>query len=102
MLGTNMGLYNISSMAISSSGGGGHPVWLSKGLPLQVREMREICRKWKQGCAGWEEGAVHVCRDGIRKGPGKAKAQMELYMARDVKKNKKGFYRYVGRRKQGK
>jgi len=32
---------------------------------------------------------VHVCRDRIRK----AKAQMELNLARDVKDNKKGFYR---------
>ena len=35
-----------------------------------------------------------MCRDRIRK----AKAQMELNLARDVKDNKKGFYRYVGRR----
>jgi len=27
-----------------------------------------------------------------------AKAQMELNLARDVKDNKKGFYRYIGRR----
>mgnify|MGYP001851525230 CR=1 FL=1 len=57
-------------------------------------------RKWKQGCVGWEEyrAVVHVCRDRIRK----AKAQMELNLARDVKDNKKGFYRYIGRRRQAK
>lgn len=93
-----MGLCSISSRALSSSGGAGRPVWLS--LQLQVREMRKTCRKWKQGCAGWEEyrGAVCVCRDRIRK----AKVQMELNLVRDVKKNKKEFYRYGGRRRQAK
>ena len=33
-----------------------------------------------------------MCRDRIRK----AKAQMELNLVRDVKDNKKGFYRYIG------
>ena len=37
-----------------------------------------------------------MCRDRIRK----AKAQMELNLARDVKDNKKGFYWYIGRRRQ--
>ena len=39
-----------------------------------------------------------MCRDKIRK----AKAQMELNLARDVKNNKKGFYRYIGWRRQTK
>ena len=55
-------------------------------------------RKWKQGCVVWEEyrAVVCVCRDRIKK----AKAQMELNLARDVKDNKKGFYRHIGRRRQ--
>ena len=65
-----------------------------------MREKREVYRKWKQGCVGWEEyrAVVHVCRDRIRK----ASAQVELNLARDVKDNKKGFYRYIGRRRQAK
>ena len=57
-------------------------------------------RKWKHGCVSWEEyrDVVHVCRDRIRK----AKAQMELNLAGDVKDNKKGLYRYMGRRRQAK
>ena len=57
-------------------------------------------RKWKQGCVSWEEyrAVVRVCRDRIRK----AKALVELNLARDVKDNKKGFYRYIGRRRQSK
>ena len=48
----------------------------------------------------WEEyrAVVCVCRDRIRK----AKAQMELNLERDVKDNKKGFCRYIGRRRQAK
>ena len=57
-------------------------------------------RKWKQGCVSWEEyrAVAHMCRDRIRK----AKAHMELNLARDAKDNKKGFYRYIGRRRQAK
>ena len=57
-------------------------------------------RRWKQGCVSWEEyrAVVRVCRDRITK----AKEQMELNLPRDVKDNKKGFYRYIGRRRQAK
>ena len=46
----------------------------------------------------WEgyKDTVWTCRDGIRK----AKAQTELNFAREVKSNKKGFYRYTGQKKQ--
>ena len=37
-----------------------------------------------------------MCRDGIRK----AKAQMELHLARDVKN--KSFFRYIGQKRQAK
>ena len=65
-----------------------------------MREKREVYRKWKQGCVGWEEyrAVVHVCRDRIRK----AKAQMEVKLVMDVKENRKEFYRYIGRRRQAK
>ena len=57
-------------------------------------------RKWKKGFVAWEEyrAVVRVCRDRIRK----AKAQMELNLVRDMKDNKKGFYRYIGRRRWAK
>ena len=56
-------------------------------------------RKWKQGCVAWEEdrAVVRVGRDRMRK----AKVQMELNLVKDVK-DKKGFYRYIGRRRQAK
>ena len=66
-------------------------MWLCKDLQLKLREKREMYRKWKQGCVAWEEyrAVVCVCRDRIRK----AKAQIELNLARDVKDNGKGLYR---------
>jgi len=61
-------------------------------------EKRETYRKWKQGCIAWEEyrDVVRMCRDKMRK----AKAQMELNLARDARNNTKGFYRYIGMRRQ--
>ena len=46
-------------------------------------------KQWKQGQVTWEEyrDAARLCRDGVRK----AKAQLELDLARDTKKNKKTF-----------
>ena len=53
---------------------------------------------WKQGRVTWEEyrDAVRTCRRRIRK----AKAQVELNLVRDVKNNKKTFYRYIGQKRQ--
>ena len=75
-------------------------MWLCKDLQLKLREKGEMYRKWKQGCVPWEgyRAVVCVCRDRIRN----AKAQRELNLARDVKNNKKGFYRYIGWRRQTK
>ena len=54
---------------------------------------------WKQGRVTWEEyrDVVQTCRRRIRK----AKAQVELNLAMDVKNNKT-FYRYIGQKRQAK
>jgi len=64
---------------------------------VKLRKKRKLHRQWKQGPASWEEyrEAARLCRDGVRK----AKAQLELNLARDAKNNKKGFSRYVSRKK---
>ncbi|KAK4811350.1 hypothetical protein QYF61_027579 [Mycteria americana] len=51
-----------------------------------------------QGYTSWGDyrGVAQECRDGIRK----AKAQMELNLARDIKSNKKGFFRYIGQQRK--
>ena len=79
------------------SRGGGRAAWLSRDLQLKLREQRETYRERKQGCVAWEEhrAVVRVRRDRI----GKARAQTELNVARDVKGNQKGFY-VQGRRRE--
>ena len=51
------------------------------------------------GNKGWYHGkeykeAARLCRDGVRK----AKAPCVLNLARDARKNKKGFYRYLNQK----
>jgi len=62
---------------------------LNKELLAELRQKRKVHGMWKEGQATCEEyrNVVRVCRDATRK----AKAQLELKMARDVKNNKKGF-----------
>jgi len=54
-------------------------------------------RRWKQGPVSWEEyrDAAWLCRVRVRK----AKVQMELNLARDIKNNK-DFYRYVSQKRK--
>ncbi|PKU33936.1 glycerol kinase [Limosa lapponica baueri] len=53
---------------------------------------------WKKGLATWEKyrSIVRVCRDAMRN----VKAQLELNMARDVKDNKKGFFKYISSKRK--
>ncbi|GAB0180635.1 mitochondrial enolase superfamily member 1 [Grus japonensis] len=55
---------------------------------------------WKKGVATWEEyrDVVRECRDATRK----AKAHLELKLARDVKDNKKGFFKYISSKRKTK
>lgn len=50
-------------------------------------------RQWRQEHASWEDyrNMAWECRDVIRK----AKAQLELNLARNTENNKKSFYRYI-------
>ncbi|GAB0207550.1 mitochondrial enolase superfamily member 1 [Grus japonensis] len=53
---------------------------------------------WKKGLDTWEEyrNVVRACRDATRK----AKAHLELKLARDVKDNKKGFFKYINSKRK--
>jgi len=53
---------------------------------------------WKDGEDTWEEyrNVVRACRDAKRK----ARAHLELKMARDVKNNKKGFFNYISSKRK--
>jgi len=70
---------------------GKKPAWLRQEMLVKLRKKRELHSQWKQGLASWEEyrEAARLYKDGVRK----AKAQLELNLARAVKNNKKGFYR---------
>ncbi|GAB0202809.1 mitochondrial enolase superfamily member 1 [Grus japonensis] len=59
----------------------------------KLKHKKEAYRGWKQGQAAWEEyrEIVRAARDQVRK----AKALIELNLARDIKGNKKSFYRHV-------
>ena len=76
------------------------PAWMSKELLDQLKVKKEAYRGWKQGQVAWEEyrEAARVARDRVRK----AKALTELNLARDIRSNKKSFYRYVGDRRKSK
>ncbi|GAB0208586.1 hypothetical protein GRJ2_003324300 [Grus japonensis] len=69
------------------------PPWMNKELLGKVKHKKEAFRGWKQGQVAWEEyrETVQAARDQVRK----AKALTELKLARDVKDNKKSFFRYV-------
>ncbi|GAB0176751.1 mitochondrial enolase superfamily member 1 [Grus japonensis] len=66
---------------------------MNKELLGKVKQKKEAYRGWKQGQVAWEEyrEAVRAAREQVRK----AKALIEISLARDVKGNKKSFYRYV-------
>jgi len=77
---------------------GKRPAWLSQDLLVKLKSKRELHRQWKQGQVYWEEyrDAVWLCRDEVRR----AKARLELNLTRNAKNSKKGFYRYVSRKRK--
>ncbi|KFV12289.1 hypothetical protein N340_06444, partial [Tauraco erythrolophus] len=74
------------------------PTWMNKELLDQLGHKKKAYRGWKQEQVAWEEyrEIVRVTRDQVRK----AKTLIELNLARDIKSNKKGFYRYVSDKKR--
>ncbi|KAK4810544.1 hypothetical protein QYF61_004507 [Mycteria americana] len=72
---------------------------MNKELLAKLKHKKEAYRGWKQGQVTWEQyrDIVRAPRDEVRK----AKAQMELNLARDLKENKKGFFKYIGVRSRG-
>ncbi|GAB0177889.1 mitochondrial enolase superfamily member 1 [Grus japonensis] len=71
---------------------------MSKELLEKLKRKKEVYRMWKKGLAIWEEysNIVRVCRDAVRK----AKAHLGLNLARDVKENKKGFFKYISSKRK--
>ncbi|GAB0182292.1 mitochondrial enolase superfamily member 1 [Grus japonensis] len=64
----------------------------------KLKHKKEAYRGWKQGQVAWEEyrETVRAAREQVRK----AKALIEISLARDVKDNKKSFYRYISEKRR--
>ncbi|KFQ36182.1 hypothetical protein N331_00749, partial [Merops nubicus] len=77
---------------------GKRPAWLSQDLLVRVKDKMRLQKQWKQGQVSWEEysDTTRLCRNEVRK----AKVQLELNVARDVKENRKGFYRYINQKRK--
>ncbi|KFQ63524.1 hypothetical protein N334_07076, partial [Pelecanus crispus] len=77
---------------------GRRPAWKSRDMLVKLKGKKKMHRQWKQGQVSWEEyrDAARLCRDGVRK----AKAQLELNLAKGAKNNNKGFYRYVSQKRK--
>ncbi|NXI08561.1 RTBS polymerase, partial [Irena cyanogastra] len=69
------------------------PAWLNRELLGKLKWKKRVYRSWKEGLATWEEykSVVRGCREATRK----AKASLELNLAREVKDNRKGFFKYI-------
>ncbi|GAB0207970.1 mitochondrial enolase superfamily member 1 [Grus japonensis] len=64
----------------------------------QVLNIQVGLQYVEKGLATWEEfkNVVRECRDATRK----AKASLELNLAKDVKDNKKGFFKYISSKRK--
>ncbi|CAM5102330.1 unnamed protein product [Eretmochelys imbricata] len=76
----------------------GRPAWLNSEILADLKYKKEAYKKWKIGQMTRDEykNIARACRSEIRK----AKSDLELQLARDVKSNKKGFFRYVSNKKK--
>ncbi|KAK4810454.1 LOW QUALITY PROTEIN: hypothetical protein QYF61_004234 [Mycteria americana] len=74
-------------MCKKSGRGGQRPAWLSQDLLAKLKHKNKMHRQLRQGYTSWGDyrDMARECREGIRK----AKAQMELNLAGDVKE---GFF----------
>jgi len=74
------------------------PTWMSKEFLAELRWKRKVHEMWKEGQATWEgyRNVVRACKDVMRN----AKAHLELNLARDVKDNMKGFFKYISSKRK--
>jgi len=81
-----------------SSKGGRKPAWMSKEFLAELRWKRKVHAMWNEGQATWDEYRIVVkaCRDATKK----AKVHLELNLAKDVKDNKKGFFKYISSKRK--
>ncbi|CAM4488283.1 unnamed protein product [Lepidochelys kempii] len=87
-------------MSRKNSKYGRRPAWLNSEILADLKHKKEAYKKCKVGHMTREEykNIARACRNEIRR----AKSHLELQLARDVKSNKKSFFRYVGNKKKAK
>ncbi|CAM4558081.1 unnamed protein product [Caretta caretta] len=87
-------------MSRKNSKYGRQPAWLNGEILADLKHKKQAYKKWKVGHMTREEykNIARACRNDIRR----AKSHLELQLARDVKSNRKGFFRYVGNKKKAK
>ncbi|KAJ7400180.1 hypothetical protein BTVI_107629 [Pitangus sulphuratus] len=85
-------------MIKKSGKGGRRPSWMSRELLVNLKLKKEIYGMWKKKQAMWEDyrNIIRICRDVMTK----AKAHLELSLARDIKDNNKGFYKNISRKRK--
>jgi len=68
---------------------GRRPAQINTELLIDLKLKKKAHRRWKQGQATWWQykDSACTCRNGVRK----AKASLELKLAKEVKRKKKGF-----------
>ena len=65
---------------------------MSKELMRKLKGNKKVYEMWKKGLTTWEyRNVVRAFRDVARK----AKAHLELNLAKEIKDNKKGFLKCV-------
>ncbi|NWI47943.1 RTJK polymerase, partial [Picathartes gymnocephalus] len=77
---------------------GRRPAWLNRELLDVLKSKKKAYREWKRGQGTWDKykDTVRAARAEVRK----AKAQLELNLARDIKRNKKNFFRYISEKRR--
>ncbi|XP_068531176.1 uncharacterized protein [Anas acuta] len=77
-----------------SGKGGRKPAWMSKEFINKNKRKRKVCEMWKKGLSSWEE--YRCVWDAMRK----AKVHLEMRLAKEIKDNKKGFFKYVSSKRK--
>ena len=86
-------------MRIKGSRRAHKPPWLTKSIWECLLAKKEAYTQWKEGIVSREDysAVARGCRGVVRK----AKAEMELGLASQIKDNKKSFFKYIGGKKEG-
>ncbi|KGL82736.1 hypothetical protein N309_03795, partial [Tinamus guttatus] len=81
-----------------SNKGHRRPAWMGKELLGKLNEKKSMYAMRKKGQVTWEErrNAAREYRDATRK----ARAHLELELAKDVRGNRNGFYKYISSKRK--